>query len=194
VSIIHPIWVPCLRQWIIFLTTLVWLWAGDKISIVQSGALLKTLATSPEMSRTIRSHAKTEMSGMVDRSPNVQRNSVNPRATFDRFSCALIVATNSLWTALYFPLGIGFWMISPAIYSLPGLVSGISKKASNEMGILWILGRDWTIGRSPAMSVNIYHIVDLKHRGSWFTRYSDALTISIIRCFSILVSKSISTA
>jgi len=42
-AINQPIWVPCLRQCKIFLVTLVWLWSGEMISIVQSGAIANTV-------------------------------------------------------------------------------------------------------------------------------------------------------
>jgi hypothetical protein len=58
-----------------FFVTFIWLWSGERISSVQSGAIGKILATPPLFLRGSCSQVNTAMSGTVDRPPKVQRSS-----------------------------------------------------------------------------------------------------------------------
>jgi len=79
-SISQPIRHPWFKQCRILPVTLVGRCSGDRISMVQSGYIGKTLAMSPFSSTGIRFQANTEPSGTMDRPPNVHLNSGKAQA------------------------------------------------------------------------------------------------------------------
>ena len=132
----QPIWQPAFKQCKILFVTLVWLWAGDKISIVQSGWALNVLAISPSASRGMRFQRKMATSGTIERPPKVQPSSGNAQAIRWGLPAALTLVMSYPWIVLCFPCGIGFCTIAPLMYSLAGLVSASCKNSSRVI-VFW---------------------------------------------------------
>ena len=62
----HPSWEPYLKQCRMLPVTRLELWSGDRISIVQSGAINTSSTGSPSSSNSIRFQRKTAISGTID--------------------------------------------------------------------------------------------------------------------------------
>src|SRR5919199_1396069 len=77
----------------------------------------------------------TATSGTIEQLPKLQRNSGNAEAIFGGSTMLLIVSQSLNCKRLCFPFGIGFWIISPLIYSLAGFVSGSLRNSSRVMAL-----------------------------------------------------------
>jgi hypothetical protein len=82
----HPNSVPFREQWSKLLSTFVWLWSEERISIDQSGLMSKRLAILPDGKKGILYHRNTATSGTIDAPPKVQRNSGKALAIFRVFA------------------------------------------------------------------------------------------------------------